>query len=202
VALGDAVMTPRVAATRASITAVTGMRVVAILIVAALGAGPLALLPSPALVWFTVPGVVAGAGAVIMLSVPLATVSASLSMIEYALALAVADAPVDLVTATGVGVAVFLLLELVHLCGCMHGAAVGRAVVATQVRHWLTIGAIAATAALALSVGATSLRLALAGTWVPFAVITSAVGALLAAGGVLARVSAGERRSLAERRDP
>lgn len=187
-------MMARVAARlRLAMTAVPLMRLVALLVVAALAGLPLAVLPSPVFAWLAVPGVAVGTAGVIVLSVPLVTVSASLAMIEYTLAVVVAGAPVDVVTATGFGAALFVLLEVVHLAGRMHGAAVGRTVIATQARHWLLIIVIAGTAAIALSVGASALRLVVAGTSLPFAVIASAAGALLAAAGVLARVTAAER---------
>lgn len=181
------------ASARRMMTAVTVMRLVAILIAAALGGLPLTVLPSPVLGWLAVPGFVAGTAGVIARSVPLVTVSASLAMIEYALALVVAGAPVDVVTATGFGAALFVLLELAHLAGRMHGAAVGRAVIVLHLRHWMVIVALGAVTSVVLAIGATALRLAVAGTSLPLAVIASAVGALLAVAGVLARVTVEER---------
>jgi hypothetical protein len=164
------------------------MLMVALVLMAALVGLPFAVLPSPLLAWFAVPGFLAGAAGVVTRSVPLVTASASLALIEYAVALTIAAAPVDVVTATGFGAALFVLLELVHLAGRVHGAHIGRSVVAIHVRHWLVIVALGAAAAVALPAGAAALRLAVSGVPLALVVIASALGALLAAAGVLARV--------------
>jgi hypothetical protein len=172
---------------------VAGLRLVAVVLVAGLAGLPLAILPSPLLAWPAVGGFLAGAAGVAVLSVPLVTASGAIALLAYAAALVVTGAAVDVVVATGVGTALLLLLEVVHLAGRIDGAAVGRDVVAMQVRHWLAALALGAVASLVLVTGGTALALAVAGTSLPVVVAASGLGALLAVAGVLVRMTTAER---------
>jgi hypothetical protein len=162
------------------------MRFVAFALLLALVALPLAVLPSLPLAWLAVPGFIIGVVGVIALSVPLVTAGAALALIEYTLALTITKTPVDVVTAAGFGAAVFLLLQLVHFAGRVHGATIGSAVIASQIRHWLAIVGIASAVTIVLTIGAPAVRLALTGVPLPLVVVAGALGALVTIGGVIA----------------
>ncbi len=165
-------------------------------LVAVLAALPLAVEPSPFVTWLAVPALLLGLAAAVARSVPLATASAVVALIEYALALVIAREPVDVVTAVGLGVALFLLLQLVHFAGRVHGAAVSRAVLVSQLRAWLGIAVIGAVAAIVLMTTGAAFRLVLSGAALPAVVIAGALGALAASAGVILLVMrAGVTRS-------
>ena len=165
------------------------MRLAAAVLLAALVGFPLAVLPSPLLAWLAVPGLILGAAGVAALSITFVTASASLALIEYALALTIVQRPVDVVAAAGFGAALFLLLELVHFAGRVHGATVGPSVIASQVRHWSAIVTIGVASAIVLTMGGAGLRLALPGVALPLVVIAGALGALATVAGVIALVT-------------
>lgn len=154
-------------------------------LVAVLATLPLAVEPSPFVAWLAVPALFLGLAAAVARSVPLATASAVVALIEYALALVIAQAPADVLTAIGFGTAVFLLLELVHFAGRVHGAAVSPSVIASQVRAWLGLAVIGAVSAIALTTMGSALRLVLSGAALPAVVIAGALGALAASAGVI-----------------
>jgi hypothetical protein len=146
---------------------------------------PLAIEPSPFVAWLAVPALLLGLAAAVARSVPLATASAVVALIEYALALMIERGPVDVLTAIGFGTAVFLLLQLVHFASRVHGAAVSRSVLVSQLRAWLGIAVIGAVAGVILTIAGAALRLVLSGAALPAVVIAGALGALAASAGVI-----------------
>jgi hypothetical protein len=83
------------------------------------------------------------------------------------------------------GATLVLLLALVHFAARVHGAALGRAVVAGQIRHWLAVVAAGMVTAAGLTAGGALLGPVLGGATLPMVVVTAALGALLTAAGVI-----------------
>jgi predicted Co/Zn/Cd cation transporter (cation efflux family) len=170
------------------------LRLAAGVLLAILVAVPLAVLPAAPVTWLAVPALGVGGAGVMVLSVPMVTAGASLALIAYAAALVIAGPAVDPVVAIALGAALVLLLALVHFAGRVHGAALGPAVIAAQVRHWLMIVALGVAAAVGLTVGGMVLGPTLGGASLPVVVVAAALGALMTTAGVIALVMA--------RRDP
>jgi hypothetical protein len=163
------------------------MRLAAAVLVLVVVSFPVSVLPGPPVTWLAVlGGVVGGAGAV-LLSVTLVTVGASVALIAYALALLIAR-PVgaDPLAATGFGAALVVVLVLVHFAARADGAALGPAVLATQLRQWLATIAVGVLAATGLAMAAALLGAMLAGTSLPVVVAAAALGALLTVAGLIA----------------
>lgn len=165
------------------------LRAAALLLMAVLVAFPMAVLPSPPVTWLVVVALVVGSAGVVALSVPLVTAGASVVLIAYALALAIARPAVHGLAATACGVTFVLLLALVHFAGRVQGATIGAAVIASQLRQWLAIGAVGVVAAGVLMVGGTALGPVIGGASLPVVVVGAALGALLTAAGVIALVT-------------
>jgi hypothetical protein len=157
---------------------------------------PLVILPSTIVAWIAGASLVAGLVGAIVGSVALVTASVVIALIEYALALVVAQAPVDVATAIGFGVTLFLLLEIAHFAGRVHGAAVGPTVFAGELRAWVMIAAAGAIASGGLVVGGAALRVLVPGGGLPAVVVAGAVGALAAGAGVILLVT--ERKPLTD----
>ena len=167
------------------------IRLAACGLVAALVGAPLAILPSPFVVWLALPALVLGVAGVVTLSMPFVTASAAVALIEYALALLIARAPVDLAAGVGFGTALFLLLEVVHFAGRVHGASLGPSVLASQLRAWLLTAALGGLAAVVLTAAGAALQLVSAGASLPAVVIAGALGALAVSGGLILLVTRG-----------
>ncbi len=146
---------------------------------------PLVVLPSwiVAVLAFVAAGLCAGG--IAALSVPVLTAGASLAVIEYALALSISDGPPDFVTAMVLAVALFLLLELVSFMGRLHGAAVAAPVMRSMIRYWLAIAGAGAGVVIVLTAAAAAVRLAVPVPSYPAAAAAGALGAFVAAVGVL-----------------
>ncbi len=127
----------------------------------------------------------------VLVAIPLAV---GLTLIAYAVALVTAGAAVDPVAAIAFGSTLVLLLALVHFARRAHGAALGPAVVATQVRQWLVIVALGVAAAVGLTAGGVVLGSTLRGATLPVIVVAAALGAVMTTAGVIALVTA--RRDL------
>ncbi len=166
------------------------LRLAAGVLVAVLVAIPLAVRPAAPVTWLAILALGVGGAGVIVLSVPIVTTGASLALIAYAVALVIAGPAVDPVAAIAVGATLVLLLALVHFAGRAHGAALGPAVVAAQVRHWLVIVGLGAAAAAALTAGGVVLGPTLRGTSLPVVVVAAALGAVMTTAGVIALVTA------------
>jgi hypothetical protein len=162
------------------------MRLAAGMLIVGLGVVPLAMWPGVPVTWLVVLALLVGGVGVVALSVPLVTVSASLALIAYTLALTITRMPVDPFTAIVVGVTMVLLLALVHFASGAEGATIGRAVITSQLRRWLLIVGAGAMAALALTVVAVGLAPIVTGGVLPVAIVIAALGALVAAAGVIA----------------
>ena len=165
------------------------MRLAAAIPIAVLVALPLAVLPSPPVTWLAVSTLVVGGAGLVALSVPLVTAGASLALIAYTLALVIARSAVDPVSAIALGATLVLLLALVHFAARVRGAAIGRAVLATQIRHWLAVVAVGVLAATGLTAAAAALGGALNGASLPVVVVTAALGALVTVAGAFALVT-------------
>jgi hypothetical protein len=165
------------------------MRLAAAVLVAVLVAFSLAVLPTRPVTWIAVPALVVGGVGVIVLSVPVVAAGASLALIAYALALVIARPPVDSIAASAFGATLVLLLALVHFAARVRGAAIGPAVIATQIRHWLAIVAVGVLAAIGLTAAAAALGGALHGASLPVVVVTAALGALVTVAGAFALVT-------------
>jgi hypothetical protein len=162
------------------------MRLAAAGLVIVLAGFPLALVPSPPVTWLTVAALLTAGTGVVLLSVPVLTAGASLALIAYTLALLIARPAVDPLAAVGFGATLVVLPALVHFAAHARGAALGAAVLATQVRRWLaTVAAGALAAAMLTTIGAL-LGGVLAGATLPLVVVTAALGAVLAVAGVIA----------------
>jgi predicted Co/Zn/Cd cation transporter (cation efflux family) len=166
------------------------LRLAAGVVLAVLVAIPLAVLPAAPVTWLAMPALGVGGAGVLVLSVPIVTTGASLALIAYASALVIAGPAVDPVAAIAVGAALVLLLALVHFAGRVQGAALGPAVLASQVRHWLMIVALGAAAAGGLTAGGVVLGSTLRGAALPVVVVAAALGALMTTAGVIALVTA------------
>jgi hypothetical protein len=168
------------------------MPLAALVLVAVLVAIPLAVLPAAPVTWLAILAFcVAGAG-VIVGSRPIVTAGASLALIAYAVALVTAEAVVDPLAAVAFGATLVLLLPLVHLSAHVHGAAIGPAVIAVQIRHWLVIVALGVVAAIGLTAAAAMVGTTLRGASLPLVVVAAALGALMTTAGVIALVTARE----------
>jgi hypothetical protein len=161
--------------------------------VAVLAAFPLSVLSAPPVTWLAVAALGVGGAGVAALSVPVVTAGASLALIAYTLALVMARAAVDPIAAIALGATLVLLLALVHFAGHVHGAAVAVSVVASRIRQSLAIVAVGIAAALVLTAGGAALSGALRDAPLPVVVAAAALGALLAAAGVIALVTTRER---------
>ena len=160
------------------------------LAMAVLVAIPLAVRPAAPVTWLAMLALGVGGAGVIVLSVPIVTTGASLALFAYAAALVLAGPAVDPVAAIAVGATLVLLLALVHFAGRVRGAALGPAVNAAQVRHWLMIVALGVAVAAALTAGGVVLGPALGGASLPVVVVAAALGALMTTAGVIALVTA------------
>ena len=169
------------------------MRLASAILVAVLAALPLSVLSAPPITWLAVAALIVGGAGVAVLSVPVVTAGASLALIAYTLALVIARAAVDPITAIALGATLVLLLALVHFAGHVHGAAVAASVVASQIRQWLAIVTVGIAAALVLTAGGVVMSGALRGAPLPVVVAAAALGALLAAAGVIALVTTRDR---------
>ncbi len=145
------------------------MRLAAVVLVGVLVAIPLAVGPAAPVTWLAILALVVGGAGVSVLSMSIVTTGASLTLIAYAVA-------------------------LVHFARRAHGAALGPAVVATQVRQWLVIVALGVAAAVGLTAGGVVLGSTLRGATLPVIVVAAALGAVMTTAGVIALVTA--RRDL------
>jgi hypothetical protein len=162
------------------------MRLAAAILIAVLVAFSLTVLPARPVTWLAGAALVVGGTGVVVLSVPVVAAGASLALIAYALALVIARPPVDPVAASALGGILVLLLALVHFAARARGAAIGPAVIATQIRHWLAIVAAGVVAAMGLTAAAAALAGALQGASLPVIVIIAALGALVTVAGAFA----------------
>jgi hypothetical protein len=170
------------------------MRLAAVVLVAVLVAIPLAVQPAAPVTWLAILALGVGGAGAIVLSMPTVTTGASLALIAYAVALVTAGVAGDPVAAIAFGSTLVLLLALVHFARRVHGAAIGPAVIAVQVRQWLLIVALGVAAAVGLTAGGVVLRSTLRGATLPVVVVASALGAVMTTAGAIALVTA--------RRDP
>jgi hypothetical protein len=166
------------------------MPLAALVLEALLVAIPLAVLPAAPVTWLAILAFCVGGAGVIVRSRPIVTAGASLALIAYAVALVTAEAVVDPVAAVAFGSTLVLLLALVHLSARVHGAAIGAAVIAVQIRHWLVIVALGVVAAIGLTAAAVVLGATLRGASLPLVVVAAALGALMTTAGVIALVTA------------
>ncbi len=166
------------------------MHLAAMVLVAVLVAIPLAVLPAAPVTWLAILAFGVGSAGVIVRSTPIVTAGASLALIAYAVALVTARAVVDPVAAIAFGSALVLLLALVHFAARVHGAAIGPAVIAVQIRQWLVIVALGVVAAVGLTAAATVLGATFRGASLPVVVVAAALGALMTTAGVIALVTA------------
>jgi hypothetical protein len=162
------------------------MRLAAAILMAVLVAFSLAVLPARPVTWLAGAALVVGGTGVLVLSAPVVTAGTSLALIAYALALVIARPPVDPVAASAFGGILVLLLALVHFAARVRGAAIGPAVITTQIRHWLVIAAAGVVAAIGLAAAAAALGGTLAGASLPVVVIIAALGALVTVAGAFA----------------
>lgn len=169
------------------------MRLAAAVLVVALAALPLSVLVAPPITWLALAALVVAGGGVIALSVPIVTAGACLALIAYTLALTIARPELDPIAAVAFGATLVLLLVLVHFARHVHGAAVAMSVVISQIRQWLAIVAAGIAAALVLTAGGAALAGALRDAPLPAVVVAAALGALLAAAGVIVLVTTRER---------
>lgn len=168
------------------------MSLVALVLMAVLVAIPLAVLPAAPVTWLAIVAFGIGGVGVIVRSRPIVTAGAALALIAYAVALVTARVVAHPVPAVAFGSTLVLLLALVHLSARVHGAALGPAVIAVQIRHWLGVVALGVVAAIGLTAAATLLGAALRGASLPLVVVAAALGALMATAGVIALVTARE----------
>lgn len=166
------------------------IRLAAAVLLAAVAALPVSVMPSPPVTWLAGGALVVGGAGVIVRVVPLVTAGASLGLIAYALALVIARPALSAVAASALGAALVLLLALARFGAGVRGAALGPRVVAGQLRRWLTVAAVGAGAAVALAAVAAALRAPLQGVALPVVVIAAAVGALMTVAGVIVLVTA------------
>lgn len=162
------------------------MRLAALALLAVVVAFPVSVMPAAPVTWLAILAVAVGGLGVIVLVVSLVTAAGALTLIAYALALALARPAVDPVAATGFGATLVLLLALVHFAARVHGAALGPAVVAVQIRQWLVVVAAGVVAAAGLTAGAALLGPGLVGATLPVAVVVATLGALLVVAAVIA----------------
>jgi len=167
------------------------IRLGAAVLLAALAALPVSVMPSPPVTWLAAGALVLGGAGVIARVVPLVTAGASLGLIAYALALVIARPPMNAVGASALGATLVLLLALAHFAGRVRGAALGPGVVAGQLRQGLAVAALGGGAAVALTAVAVALRAALPGVALPVVVVTAALGALMTVAGVIVLVASG-----------
>ena len=110
-------------------------------------------------------------------------------LVEYALALLVADAPVNIVGAAAFGLGIVLLVESADLASRARRAVVGRAVIWSQLGHWVGLGGgilVTALVALALAQG---LATALPFAATPFLAAAGAVGMMIGLALVIAHAA-------------
>lgn len=168
------------------------MSLVALVLMAVLVAIPLAVLPAAPVTWLAIVAFGIGGVGVIVRSRPIVTAGAALALIAYAVALVTAGVVAHPVPAVAFGSTLVLLLALVHLSARVHGAALGPAVIAVQIRHWLGVVALGVVAAIGLTAAATLLGAMLRGASLPLVVAAAALGALMTTAGVIALVTARE----------
>jgi RND superfamily putative drug exporter len=161
------------------------MRLAGAVLLLALAAFPLGVLPAPPVTWLVVAALLVAGVGVAALSVPLVTAGASVALVAHALALAIVRPPPDLVAGVGLGATLLVLISLVHFAGRVRGAELARPVVAAQLRQWVTVLALGALAAVALTLGGSVLGAVLAATTLPVVVGAAALGALLAVAGAV-----------------
>lgn len=166
------------------------IRLAAALLLTVLAAFPLTVLSTPPVTWVVIAALIVGGAGVAVLSVPLATLGGSLVLIAHTLALAIVRPVVDPVLAIALGTTLVLLLALVHIAGHLGRTAIGRSVVAVQVRQWMVIAGVGAVAAAGLAVPATALASLLQGAALPVVLGVAALGAVLTVGGVVALLKA------------
>ena len=166
------------------------LHLAALVLVAVLVAIPLTVLPAAPVTWLAILAFGVGGAGVIVRSRPIVTAGASLALITYAVALVTAEAVVDPVAAVAFGSTLVLLLALVHLSARVHDAAIGPAVMAVQIRHWLVIVALGVVAAIGLTAAAVVLGATLGGASLPLVVVAAALGGLMTTAGVIALVTA------------
>jgi hypothetical protein len=162
------------------------IRLAAAALLAVVVAFPVAVRPTGPVTWLAILALAVGGLGVIVLAVSLVTAAGALALIGYALALVLARPAVDPVAATGFGAALVLLLALVHFAARVHGAALGPAVVAVQVRQWLAVVAAGVVAAGGLTAGGALLGSGLVRATLPTVVVAATLGALLVVAGVIA----------------
>jgi hypothetical protein len=162
------------------------MRLAAAALVVVLVAFPMDVRPTAPVTWLAIVALTVGGAGAIVLSVSLVTVAGAFALIAYTLALVLARSPVDPIAATGFGATLVVLLAVVHFADRVRGAALGPAVVATQIRHWLAVVAAGVVAAAGLTAGGVLLGPALVGATLPVVVAAATLGALLAVAGVIA----------------
>jgi hypothetical protein len=161
------------------------MRLAALALLAVAVAFPVSVMPAAPVTWLAILAVAVGGLGVSVLVVSLVTAAGALTLIAYALALALARPAGDPVAATGFGATLVLLLALVHFAARVHGAALGPAVVAVQIRQWLAVVAAGVVAAAGLTTGAALLGPGLVGASLPVAVVVATLGALLVVAAVI-----------------
>jgi uncharacterized membrane protein YesL len=162
------------------------MRLAGVILVAVLVAFPLAAWPGAPVAWLAAVTFVVGGGGVIVWSVSLVTIGAALALITYTLALLIARPAADPVAAIVFGATLVVLPTLVHFAGRSHGAALGPAVLASQVRQSLVVVLAGVVAAGVLTVGAAALGPVLGGATLPIVVVIAVLGAVLTVAGVVA----------------
>jgi hypothetical protein len=171
------------------------LRLAAVVLLGALVALPLAVLPAPPVTWLVAPALLVAGTGVAALSTPLVTVGSALALVAHAVALVIVRPVPDPIAALGFGALCVALHGVVHLAGRVRGAVVGAGVLATQARQALAVVALGALAALALTAGAAAVRPTLASAGLPLVVAAGALGGLLAVAGVIALLTGAGARS-------
>jgi hypothetical protein len=166
------------------------IRHVAAVLVLILVGFPLVVLPSRLVAVVALVAAALCAGGIAALSVPVLTAGATVAVIEYALALSLVGSHTDLAIAIVFGVALFLLLAMVDFMSRLRGAAAGADVLASMIRYWIAVAAVGAGVTIALAIGGTALAREATRVSYPVAVLGGALGALVAALGVIRLVTA------------
>jgi hypothetical protein len=159
----------------------------AALLVLALGAAPLALVPArPVAVPVAVALVLCAAGLAFR-STPVLAAGIMVALGAYALALAISGGGPRLAGAVGVGVVVALLLDVGDFDARFRRVALGPGVAAAQLRYWVGVAGLGALAAFLLVAAAGVLTGAIALRWTPVVAVIGALTALGAAAVALQR---------------
>jgi len=169
------------------------LRLVAALLVLGLAAFPALVVPVRIAAGLAVPALAVGLLGVAMPSVPVATAAVVLALAAHGFTLAATAAPADLVAGLVFGAVAFVLLELVDLLARTRGATRARGVLASWGRHALGVVVVSAAVVLGLGIAGTVLGPLLHGARVPVVVVVGALGALVAAAGVVAVVAPARR---------